>query len=242
MEQSQRNKIKVTHRSGKAGVIRRQGWVPGIVYGHGLKNVQVQVESKTLGKVLVEAGRSSLIDLSIEGGEKGGDHLVLMRDVQYHPVRGQITHVDFYQPRLDEAITVAVPIRFIGEAPGVKDLGGILFKALDELEVEALPVDLPRDIEVDVASLATINAVVKVRDLILPPKVKVMQEPEEVVVLVQPPRSEEEISQLSEEVKEDVTAVEGVKDEVKEGEEKEEAASQQPKEPTVQKSENRKQK
>lgn len=218
MTQGQRKKIVATERKNGVKGARHMGWIPAVVYGHGLKNQHIQIENKQFGVVLAEAGQSSLIDLEVAGAKKGDVNTVLIRDVQYHPVRGHILHVDFYQPRLDELITADVPIRFIGESPAVKDMGGVLVKALDELEIEALPVDLPRDIEVDISSLTNFELSIKVADLQLPPRVKIKHEPDDVVVLVQPPRSEEEISQLSEEVKEDVTAVEGVKDEVKEEE------------------------
>lgn len=204
-------------REGKARSARRQGMVPGVLYGHGLASKSVEVDIKQFTKLLKTAGFSSLVNLKLSDGST---HNVLIRDIQAHPLKGLITHVDFYQVRLDEKIEAKVPLRFTGEASAVKDLGGVLVRNIDELEVTALPTDLPHDIEVDITSLTGFDKVIRVTDIALPEGVALKHEADAVVALVQEPRSEQELEQLAGEVKEDVEAVEGIKkEEPKEGEE-----------------------
>lgn len=198
--------LQATKRTEKAGSARRAGQVPAILYGHGLKNENIQVDAKLFLKVLAEAGRTSLVDLSVDGKE----HNVLIREVQLHPMRDEVLHADFYQVRMDEEVRADVPLEYVGESPAVKDLGGVLVRNFDTLEIEALPKDLPRSIEVDISKLGTFEAVIKVADLTVGNGVKVLVETDAVVALVQPPRSDAELESLSEEVKEDVESVEGV--------------------------------
>jgi large subunit ribosomal protein L25 len=186
--------------------IRTSGHVPAVVYGHGGENQQIQVPARAFGKILSQAGQTSLVDLQV--GEE--HHNVLIREVQLHPLRDNVTHVDFYRVRLDEKVKADVPLTVIGESIAVKDLGGVLVRNLDTLEIEALPQDLPHEIEVDISSLSNFEAAIHVSDLNIPSGVTVLQDAGDVVALVQPPRSEEEIAELSEAVTEDVTAVEGV--------------------------------
>lgn len=197
-------------RSGHVGAIRRSGNIPGILYGHGIDPQNVEVDSRKFQKLFKGAGYTTMLTLSIEGGE---DHPVFIRDVQIHPLKSTITHIDFYKVRMDEKITAKVPLKFVGEAPAVKLLSGVLVRNMDELEVEALPKDLPHDIEVDIASLVDFENALHVKDIKLPEGVVTHKDQEEVIALVQPPRSEAELEALSEEVKEDVENVEGVKKE-----------------------------
>lgn len=139
-------------------------------------------------------------------------HNVLIRETQAHPLKGNITHIDFYQVRMDEKVTADVQLEPEGETAVVRDLSGILIHNLDSIQVEALPKDLPHDIKVDLTKLVDFDSVIRVADLVLPAGVTVLDDPEEVVVSVQRPRTEEDLAELSEEAVEDVEAVEGVKD------------------------------
>jgi len=209
-------------RSGHASAIRRSGDIPAILYGYGIEPQNLAVESRQFYKLFTGAGYTTMVTLAIEGGE---DHPVFIREVQIHPLKSTITHIDFYKVRMDEAIKAKVPLKFVGESSAVKVLSGILVRNMDELEVEALPKDMPRDIEVDISSLVDFEGAIYVKDIILPPGVITHRELDEAVALVQPPRSEEEMDALSAEVTEDVEAVEGVKKpEVAEGEEGAEGA------------------
>jgi large subunit ribosomal protein L25 len=192
--------------------IRRASSIPAVLYGYGINNINLQVDSRSFASIYNQAGLTSLITLTIKNGDDRQDHTVLIRDMQMHPLKNTVQHIDFYQPRLDQAITANVPLDFVGEAPAVKDLGGVLVRTLDEVELEALPVDLPHNIAVDITVLTDFEQAIHIRDLILPPKVELNHEPDEVVALVQPPRTEAEMDALEEDVKEDVAGVEGVED------------------------------
>ncbi|MBI4021978.1 MAG: 50S ribosomal protein L25 [Candidatus Andersenbacteria bacterium] len=199
-------------RNAPAKALRRAGTLPAVLYGRSLQNQAFAIDRQRFTKVFHEAGFTSLINLTLQ--EKAGvstEHTVLIREVQLHPVRGEVIHVDFYQVRLDEAIIARVPLAFTGESPAVKNLGGIFVRNMDDVEISALPHDLPHDIAVDISSLAAFDAPLRVRDLRVSSKVKLLPEPDEVVALVQPPRSEAELqAELAEAVTEDVTSVEGI--------------------------------
>jgi len=203
--------------------IRRQGSIPAVLYGYGLTNTNLQIDSRSFSTVFNNAGYTSLITLTVQDGQQDKDHTVLIRDMQVHPLKNTVQHVDFYQPRLDQAITANVPLNFVNEAPAVKDLRGVLVRTMDEVELEALPVDLPHNIAVDISVLTNFDKSIYIRDLVLPPNVKLHHEPEETVALVQPPRTEEELEALEGEVKEDVAGVEGVQDKEEEDKTSEEA-------------------
>lgn len=215
-------KITAEIRQKAAPAVRREAHIPGVLYGHGLKSQSVQVPAKEFTKILGQAGETSLVTLTFNEKE----HPVIIREVQYHPLKGTIQHVDFYQVRMDEVIEAEVPITFVGEAAAVKDLSGVLVRNLDELAVEALPKDLPHAIEVNIASLDTFEKVIRLKDIILPEGVKTAVDGETVIALVQAPRSEAELEALKEEVKqEDVQKVEGMKTKAEQEKEKETAAA-----------------
>lgn len=118
----------------------------------------------------------------------------MINDFQENPLTNKISHIDFYQVRMDEKITASIPLVFIGEAPAVKEQGGILVKSMHEIEVEALPADLPHHIEVDLGNLSDIGASVYVKDLKVNKGVKLLIEPETVVATVSEATKEEEIA------------------------------------------------
>lgn len=189
----------------KARQLLRQGLVPGIVYGHGFDNRQVVISRTLLQKAYSQAGQSSLIDLTVEDKEPVK---VLIHDIQYHPVSDQLVHVDFYRVKMTEKIKTEIPIKLVGQAPAVEELQGTLIQNKDRLRVEALPKDLVHEIEVNVSVLKTFEEKIHIKDLTIPKGIELQGDPEEVVALVQPPRSEEEIAALEEKVEEKVEAVE----------------------------------
>ncbi|HOH11080.1 MAG TPA: 50S ribosomal protein L25 [Candidatus Paceibacterota bacterium] len=160
--------------------VREAGQVPVVVYGAKQEATPLVVDTKEFVKVLKEAGESSIVSLDMEG--KGHD--VLIHEVQYHPIKGQPIHVDFYVVQKDKKIEVDVPLVFEGVAPAVKELGGNLVKVMHELPIEVLPKDLPHDIKVDVSGLATFESQILVKDIKLPSGVTVLAELEEVVVSI----------------------------------------------------------
>ena len=201
--------------------------MPAVVYGKGIAAQSLWVNSLDLSRLLKKSGESVIIDLSIDG--KNGRN-VLINELQREAVSGKYQHVDFYQVNMAEKIEAGVPLEFIGESEAIKALGGILVRSIDEVEVECLPADLPSHIEVDISVIKTFDDHILIKDLKISDKVKIKLDPETVVALVTPPRSEEELAGLSEKVEEDVTKVEGVikespaeAGEAKEGAKKEEA-------------------
>lgn len=181
--------------------------MPGVVYGRGVKNMNVAVGITVLAKTLKEAGESTLLELSLEGN--GSKH-VLIHDLQRDPVKNFPIHVDFLEVRLDQKIKANVYLEFMGESPAIKELGGVLVKNVHELEVEALPQDLPHNIEVDISAIKTFEDHITVGDVKVGSRVKIISPVETIVVSVIPPRSEAELEALKTEVTEDVSKVEGV--------------------------------
>ena len=192
--------------------LRRQGQIPAVVYGFGVKNISIQLDEKEFKSVFGKAGESSLIELSVEG-EKGKKP-VLVHEIQKDPVSDKIIHIDFLQPSLTEEVEVMIPLIFEGTAPAEKDLEGTLVKNILELEVKALPQNLPHEIKISVDSLKTFEDHILVKDLVLPQGVKVLKKPEEIIVSVLPPQKVEE--ELAKEITENVEDVEKVEKEKKE--------------------------
>ncbi|MFA6047516.1 MAG: 50S ribosomal protein L25 [Parcubacteria group bacterium] len=210
---------------------RKVGLIPAVVYGRGIKTESLWVKKLDFERLIAKSGESTMISLEIDGKNNRN---VIIYETQEDPVKGNYTHIDFFQVRMDEEIETDVELIYIGEeeALAVKELGGVLVKNMDAITVKCLPGDLPSEINVNVATLATFDDRITISDLKISDKVKVDIDPETVVALVSPPRSEEELSQLEEKVVEDVTKVEGVvKEEAPvEGEQKEEKPEEAKKE------------
>ncbi len=196
--------------------LRRQGILPGVVYGHGVAPLNIGVDKIAFTKVYRQTGESSLLDLVINSGKPVK---VLIQEVQYHPRTEQPVHVDFHQVRMDERLTAEIPLKFIGEPRAVKELGGVLLKNLDHLKVECLPSDLVHEIEVDVTELAVLEQSLHVKDISLPPGLKLLTALDDIVTTVAAPRTEAELEQIKSEVKEDVSQVEKVEAEKETNEE-----------------------
>lgn len=182
-------KIRTIHGK-KNGQLRRTGQVPAVLYGHGVSPTPLQMEAKTLTKTWKTAGSSQLVDVAID--EKAPVK-VLIHDIQEHPVTGAILHADLYQVKMTEKLETEIPLKFVGEAPAVKDLEGSLITEKDSLEVRCLPGDLVAEFEVNISSLATFDDVITVADIKVPSAIEVLNDPEETVALVTPPRSEAEL-------------------------------------------------
>lgn len=188
--------------------LRTAGMMPCVTYGHGIKTQSIVVSERDFAKAYEKAGSSTLVELTIDSEKKN----VVIHDVQFNPVNGRPIHADLYQVRMDEKIKAEVPVKFVGVSPAVKDFGGILVKAVDKLEVEALPKDLPHEIVVDLSVLKKFEDSIALKDLKIPAGVQVLVEDKELgIASVTPPRSEEELKALDEAVTEDVEAIEGVK-------------------------------
>ena len=216
----------------KVKTLRQKGVLPGVVYGSKMKSLPLKMDLKEFESVFKEAGESSLISLNIiDSKERASESsqedkkektMVLIRDVNFDPITGELTHVDFYKPKLGEEIEATVPLVFEGEAPAVKELGGTLIKNISELEVKALPQNLPHEIKINVDGLKSFEDYIFVKNLELPKNVKVLKNPEERIASVVPPEKvEEELEKPIEEKVEDVEKVEEKKKEEPEAEEKE---------------------
>jgi large subunit ribosomal protein L25 len=195
----------------KVKALRRNGITPANVYGHRLESQAVEVDTVTLAHTLKKLERNAILSLSIEG-EKAV-RPVIVREVRRDLLNDKIVHVDFYQVSLAEKMKADVPFIFIGKAPAVEDLGGILLQGLDSIAVEALPADIPPHFEIDISSLTTFDSSVHVRDLVVDPKVHVLSEGDSVITSVAPPRKVveavvEEEEAAAEEGKEEAAAEE----------------------------------
>jgi large subunit ribosomal protein L25 len=201
----------------KVRVLRQRGVLPAVLYGREIKNLTLEVDSGEFEKVYQQAGESSL--LSLELGEK--KFPVLIHQLKRDPLTDKPIHVDFYQPVMTEEVEATVPIVFEGEAPAVKELGGTLVREISEIEVKALPQNLPHEIRVKVDNLKSFEDEILIKDLNLPPGVEIQRKSEEIVALVTPPEKvEEELEKPIEE------KVEEVKTAKAEKEKKEEAAEE----------------
>ncbi|GBD09920.1 General stress protein CTC [Candidatus Thermoflexus japonica] len=167
--------------------LRRQGWIPAVLYGRHIQPMAIQVEGKELQRVLAQArGGTRLITLHVDGQT----HLALIREVQREPIRREILHVDFQAVEMTEKIRVEVPVVFVGASPAVERGEGILVHGLTHVEIECLPKDLIEAITVDLSRLDRVDAAIHVRDLQVPPGITVVSDPDELIALVTAPAAE----------------------------------------------------
>lgn len=181
----------------KVGALRREGNIPAVLYGKGKENLNLSITEHDYLRLFREAGTSSIVLLDIEGD---GQKNVLVQEIQFNPLTGGADHIDFYEVSMTEKLTTNVPLHFVGDSAAVIDLQGSLVTNTTEVEVECLPADLPHEIEVDITVLSDFEAVIHVSDLKVPAGVEVKNDPEEVVAVVEAPRSEEEMAELDEEI------------------------------------------
>ena len=168
----------------KVRFLRRQGVVPGNLYGHSASTA-IQVTARDLEHTIRRAGRTQLISLAIAGSDST---TVLLKEWQRHPYKGDLLHVDFYRVAMTEMLRMDVPIRLTGDAPAVKLTGGTPFQPLATLAVECLPGDIPEMIDVDISGLMADDDSIFVRDLTVPPGVTVVTDGDEMIVKIMAPR------------------------------------------------------
>ncbi|HVS84872.1 MAG TPA: 50S ribosomal protein L25 [Gaiellaceae bacterium] len=209
----ERTKLVVTQREGLGSAesrrMRKQGLVPGVLYGSG-EPVAISVQERELRRALTGAsGLHSILDVEIDG--KGSTHASILKEYQVDPVRGGVTHVDLQEVRLDRPITASVSVHLHGaeDSPGVRE-GGVLSQPLREINVEALPLEVPEHLELDVSGMA-IGDTLRIADLAVPERVTLLDDPDSVVATVAAPMREIE--------PEPVEGEEGVEGEAAEGEE-----------------------
>lgn len=147
----------------KVKKLRRENIIPANIFGKGIKSQNIQVAEKEFLTAYKQAGETSIIELNIEGSKSTNP--VLVSNLHTHPVSGGVLHIDFHQVDLKEKVTATVPVELIGESPAVKELGGVLFSPVSELEVSALPMDMPSKLELDISSLVEIGNTLTLKDL-----------------------------------------------------------------------------
>ncbi len=183
-------------------ILREQGKMPAVVYGSGKEAEPITVNTKEFEKIWENVGESTLVTLE---GLKD-DKTVLIQDVSLEPLFETPLHADFYAVRTDQTVNVEVPLVFTGTAPAEKELGGTFIKVMHALSIDALPKDLPSEIEIDISSLITFSDQINVKDVTLPSGVKASVDDSEVIALVQEIQEVEEEVVTDEEV--DLSAVE----------------------------------
>jgi len=167
--------------------LRSTGKIPAVLYGHGIDPLALAVDARDLRTALTgEAGLNALITLKVDSDS----HLAMARHLQRHPVKGTVDHVDIVIVRRDEIVTADVPINLVGEATAVNQEGGIVEQQIFSLTIKALPMDIPSGLEADISGLI-IGEAVRVADLKLPSGVETEVDPEDTVVVGQPPAAEE---------------------------------------------------
>jgi len=191
--------------------LRREGKLPAILYGSTIEPTPVLMDLKSASNTLNRLPGSALVAINLEG-----ENLVsLVREKQRNALTGTITHVDFQVVSMKEKIRTEVSVEIRGEAPAVKNFNGILVQNVDELEVEALPGDLPERIIVDVSGLTNIGQSVTLRDIAIPEKVTVLDDLDLVLVVVTAPEAEE-VVEVAEVVGEEPEVIEKGKKEEEE--------------------------
>lgn len=185
--------------------LRKLGQIPAVVYGHQKESLSLSLKERDFSQLFHRAGTTTLINLNLDDRNPVK---VLIHAVQTEPLKNKILHVDFYQVNLKEKVRTEVPLEFIGTSEAVEVLDGTFVTIKDAVDIECLPEDLLHTIEVDISQLKTFEDSIRVKDLVVPPSVSVLNDPEETIAMVTEPRSEEEMAALDEALVEDVTAVE----------------------------------
>lgn len=176
--------------------LRNEGKIPAILYGRGFKNLNLTLEKNEFEKVLKQAGSSTIADLVVKDKE---NYKILIHEPQRDPVSDQIIHADLYKVDMKQEIRTEIPLNFIGTSPAVEELEGNLITNKDALEVGCLPDKLVSEIEVDISALKTFEDLIKVGDIKIPEGIEVLDDTEEIVAQVTPPRSEEELEEMEKE-------------------------------------------
>lgn len=163
-----------------SGALRREGFIPAVVYGRKTESTPISVNRKTFEKLFHQAGESTVITLTgLESSKQA-----LIHEVTVDPVSGVPMHADFYAIEKGQTVTVAVPLEYEGVSPAVKDLGGVLTKVMHELEIEVDATELPQAIIVDISALKTLDDQIKISDLKLPPSAQLSVDADEVVAMI----------------------------------------------------------
>jgi large subunit ribosomal protein L25 len=173
----------------KVSLLRRQGILPAVVYGTQRESANIQLDAREFDVLMRTTSRNTLVDLKI-GKSKATP--VLLQGIHEHPVRRNPMHVDFLVVSMTEAITVDVPVNYMGDSSAADKLGGTLLHLRESVSISALATALPSAIDLDISPLDSFEAVLHVRDLVVPEGVVILTDTDEALARVQPPRVEEE--------------------------------------------------
>lgn len=180
--------IEKRNTSEDTKALRAKGFIPGVFYGPKEVSTPIKINTLEFIKVYREAGESTIVTL-VDGTT---EHEALIQDISVDAVKGAVQHVDFYIVEKGKKVEVTVELVFTGVSPAERDLEGVLVKVLQEIEIEAMPKDLPHEIEVSIDSLVDFDAQIHAKDIVLPAGVTLITDPDEVIVLVQAHKEEVE--------------------------------------------------
>ena len=191
--------------------LRRKGVTPANLYGHGIDSLRLQGDTKNLEQMLTRVTKTDLINLKVSGSDT--PRMVFIREIQRNPTNDHLLHVDFYQVKMTEKIKADIPIKLVGEAPVLRKKNITLLHFIDFIHVEALPNDLPHNIEVDLSTLAEVEQAIYIKDIQLAKDITLLTDPEQVIIkAVEARREVEEVPVAA------VVAAEGEEAVVAEGE------------------------
>ena len=175
----------------KVKQLRRAGTIPVHLYGPGVDSRALQCEQGKLIRALARAGGTTPITLTVQG--ERGEQLTFAREIQWEPLRGDILHVDFLVVQATQRVSAHVPITLVGESPGAREAGGTVIQQLRELNVEALPMEIPNEVQVNLEELTDPNGAIRAGELNLPSNVQMLTDPDETVVRIEAARAEVEV-------------------------------------------------
>lgn len=198
--------------------------IPAIVYGHGFKSQPLALNYLEFEKLNKTVSESTLIDLKIGNGVP---YKVLIYELERHPLSNKINHIDFYKVKMDEKLRTELELEFTGESPAVKNLGGVLVKTRDTLEIECLPGNLISKYKINISSLKNFHNVIRVSDLKIPAGITVIEDKEVILISVSEPRKEEEKIVAKDAEKEAIAKIEEADKDKKEEEDDEESKTQE---------------
>lgn len=164
--------------------LRREGWVPGVIYGRDFESVSLQFDKYDLRHILSQVGGSQLINIKIDNADE--PESALLRDVQRDVITGDLLHVDFYRVMMTETITTEIPLLTTGESSVAEQREGILLHGISEIEVECLPGDLVDALEVDLSELTEVGQAILVEDLAVPSGISILTDPDEMIARLVP--------------------------------------------------------
>ncbi len=179
---------KTRNKSENLNQIRKAGFIPAVFYGRKQESTDISIKTTEFNKVFAQAGESTVVTLQGDFGT----HDAMIHEIDRDPITGVTRHADFYVIEKDKKIKVHVPVEFEGVSPAVKELGGILVKVVHEIEIEALPGNLPHAIHVDISALVDFDSNISAGDLKLPSGVTLAIKPEEIVASIAKAKEEEE--------------------------------------------------